>query len=96
MNQNSEQKNEVLEFLAKQDQDTVQEAIQEILDPVITMIHYKEFEDIIGEEVRAGAKNVRKKEDLSRYERIIQEPNFLEAHFLEEGAIRQRAVARIV
>ncbi|MBZ0293138.1 MAG: serine protease [Anaerolineae bacterium] len=34
-------------------------------------------------------------EDLAYIERIIDEPNFLPVHFLEEGAVIQRAVARM-
>ncbi len=88
---------EILGFVKDKRKDVVENAFHEFLDETLIMKHYKD-KDLPGEagkEVKAGSANVRKKEELTHFERMVQEPNFLEAHFLEEGAVRQRAVARV-
>jgi endonuclease G len=58
--------------------------------------HYSDFADP-GIAVTAGAEAaVRQLTEVVEIERIVGPANFLPVHFLEEGAILQRAVARVV
>jgi hypothetical protein len=55
-----------------------------------------DFKDFTGEKVEVNSECRVKYEDLPALERIIGDNNFLPVHFLVEGSIIQRAVARVV
>jgi len=74
--------------------DIVRQATTEFFDQTYCRKSYKDFDDP-GPEVEVGTESRVNLEEIARMERIIAEPNFLPVHFLEEGAILQRAVARI-
>jgi endonuclease G len=58
--------------------------------------HYSDFPDP-GNAVTAGVETaVRQLDEVVEIERIVGPANFLPVHFLEEGAVVQRAVARVV
>lgn len=73
----------------------IQQATAERLEADYCRKSYKDFDDP-GPEVEVGTDSRVSLEEISRMERVLVEPNFLPVHFLEEGAVLQRAVARIV
>lgn len=81
-------------ILEEFDQDTIMKVItDQTSEPAIQ----KSFKDTdkLGKEVKVGQDCRVELEELSNLERIIEENNLLPVHFLEEGAIVQRAVARV-
>ncbi len=82
---------EQLKGILKQfDPDTIQQALEG--DPCRKSC--KDFDDP-GPEVKVGSESHVALEEIAYMERIIQESNLLPVHFLEEGAVVQRAVARV-
>jgi endonuclease G len=83
-------------ILTQFDQNTIQEAVGEFLklEGAYCQKSYKDFDDP-GPEVEIGSENRVSLEEIGRLERIIAEPNLLPVHFLEEGAVVQKAVARV-
>ncbi len=74
--------------------ETIQRAAAEFLDRAYYQKNYRDFEDP-GAEVEVGTDSRVNLEEIARMERIIAEVNLLPVHYLEEGAIVQRAVARV-
>jgi len=75
-------------------QNTILEAIGKLQEGAYPIKSYKDFDDP-GSEVEVGKDGRVPIEDMGYLERIIAEPNFLPVHFLEEGAVVQKAVARV-
>ncbi len=69
--------------------------INSIKEKSLPILKTKDIEDP-GPEVKIGSDKRVDLESLGNLERIINRKNFLPASFLEEGAIIQRAVARVV
>ena len=87
---------QVKEILEQVTETNTLEQVREILnsgEPILKF--FKEFDDP-GREVEIGEQSRVTCADLGPLERIIPgHENFLPAHFLEEGAVVQRAVARV-
>ena len=81
-------------ILEQFDQKTIQQAVEGLLEGAPCRKSYKDFDDP-GPEVRVGSESHVTLEEIAYLERIIQESNLLPVHFLEEGAVVQRAVARV-
>ena len=75
-------------------QNTIRKAVGELQEEAYLLKSYKDFDDP-GSEVEVGEDRRVAIEDMRYLERIIAEPNFLPVHFLEEGAVVQKAVARV-
>jgi endonuclease G len=82
-------------ILAQFSQDTILDAVRELTEEGDCRMSFKDFDDP-GPEVKTGEDHRVAIEDMGYLERVIAEPNFLPVHFLEEGAVVQRAVARVV
>ena len=81
-------------ILEEFDQDTVLQAIAtSTTEPPIEM-NASDCEPL-GKEIKVGNDAHVKFEDLPDLERLINDSNLLPVHFLEEGAVVQRAVARV-
>lgn len=76
-------------------EDAVREAVGDITGGGYCQKTIKDFDDP-GPEIKIGEDRRVPIEDMGYLERIIAEPNFLPVHFLEEGALVQRPVARVV
>lgn len=91
-----EKSTRVPEFLERFAESATLEQVREILnsgEPITRCIH--DFEDP-GTEVKIGTRSRVTCQELGPMERLIlPENNFLPVHFLEEGAVVQRAVARV-
>jgi len=81
-------------ILEQFDQKTIQQAVERLLEGVPCRKSCKDFDDP-GSEVQVGSESRVNLEEIAHLERIIQESNLLPVHFLEEGAVVQRAVARV-
>lgn len=81
-------------ILEQFDQKTIQQAVEGLLEGVPCRKSYKDFDDP-GPEVKVGSESRVNLEEIAYLEQIIQESNLLPVHFLEEGAVVQRAVARV-
>jgi V8-like Glu-specific endopeptidase len=83
-------------ILKEFDQELVAEALGDYLEEEFMQISYLEFGDP-GDEVDVGDGPHIELDALPAIERIIpSENNLLPVHFLEEGAVAQRAVARVI
>lgn len=86
---------EQLEGILKQfSNDTIQQVLEKLQQAAYPIRSYKDCDDP-GPEVKIGENRRVAIEDMAYLERIIAEPNFLPVHFLEEGAVVQKAVARV-
>ncbi|MES9969688.1 MAG: serine protease [Candidatus Thiodiazotropha sp.] len=74
--------------------EVIQTALGKLQETAYPIKSYKDFGDP-GRELNIGEDSRVAIEDMAYLERIIAEPNFLPAHFLEEGADVQKAVARV-
>lgn len=81
-------------ILAQFDIGTIKEAVGKLFESTILRKSIKDFTDP-GPEVKVGTDSRVNLSDMAKMERIIEGPNFLPVHYLEEGAIVQRAVARV-
>ena len=81
-------------ILAQFSEEVIQEAVKESSEETYCQKSYRDFDDP-GPEVEVGTESCVNLEEIAYLERIIAEPNLLPVHFLEEGAVVQRAVARV-
>lgn len=84
---------QLLGILENFSSEVIQEAISSLPDGSCKM-YYKDFGDP-GQELKIGEDGHVPVEDLSHLERIIADNNLLPVHFLEEGNVVQKAVARV-
>lgn len=82
-------------ILGQFSEETITRAVRDYVEDDICQKSYKDFEDP-GPEVEVGEESRIDFGDMSDLERLIAEKNFLPVHFLEEGAVVQKAVARVV
>lgn len=81
-------------ILAQFSEEVILDAVEEVTGGGFCQKSVKDFDDP-GPEIGVGEDRRVAIEDMNYLERIIAEPNFLPVHFLEEGAVVQRAVARV-
>ncbi len=93
MKQNNKIK-EIEEVLAHFGRDKIAEVMGNMQEKELPVLKTKDLPDP-GSEIKEGTDSCVAYEDLDYLERIIDRRNFLPASFLEEGAITQKAVARI-
>ncbi len=87
-------KNKIEEILSNFKEEEILEVLDNMKEKVFPLIKTKDLPDP-GPEVEIGKENRIAFEDLGNLERIIGRSNLLPASFLEEGAITQKAIARV-
>ena len=87
-------KDQLKGILTQFDVNTIHEAINELMEKPGASIKTSDCKDR-GSKLKPGEKGCCSLEDLGQLERVIAESNFLPVHFLEEGFLVQKAVARV-